>query len=108
MPGQIGCWRIPAPSPTSLRPVSNSASEPRPLDANTLSRAIEILENDPEIYLPVERLWLTLRTEGLAMDLDRESLQRELQADSHFELTAPPVLLSDEAGARPRLAAGPP
>ena len=77
------------------------------MDANTLSRAIEILEDDPEIYLPVERLWLTLRTEGLAMDLDRESFQRELEADSRFDFTAPPVLLSADETASFGLAAGP-
>lgn len=77
------------------------------MDANTLSRAIEILETVPEIYLPVERLWLMLRSEGLASDLDRESLQHELEADSRFEFSAPPVLLSAEETAGLGLAAGP-
>ncbi|HLB63235.1 MAG TPA: hypothetical protein VJJ46_00215 [Anaerolineales bacterium] len=77
------------------------------MDATTLARSIDILENDPEIYLPVERLWLTLRTEGLAMDLDRESFQRELEADSRFDFTAPPVLLSADETASFGLAAGP-
>jgi hypothetical protein len=64
------------------------------LDDKTLARAIEILEVDPQIYLPVERLWLALRSEGLAADLDREAFQRDLEADSRFEFSAPPVFLS--------------
>jgi hypothetical protein len=64
------------------------------VDADLLSRVLEILGTVPEIYLPVERLWLTLRSEGLALDLDLPSFQRELEADSRFEFSAPPVLLS--------------
>ena len=77
------------------------------MDANTLSRTLEILETAPEIYLPVERLWLTLRTEGLAIDLDREGFQRELEADPRIEFSAPPVLPSAGGLAGLGLAAGP-
>ncbi len=62
------------------------------MDEKTLARAIEILETAPEIYLSLERLWLALRSEGLAADLDREALQRGLEADSRFEFSVPPVL----------------
>jgi hypothetical protein len=61
------------------------------LDETTLTRAIEALETDPEIYVPVERLWLFLRSEGLALDVDRESFQSQLEADARFEFSAPPV-----------------
>lgn len=69
------------------------------MDETTLARAIEALEHNPEIYVPVEGLWLLLRSEGLALDLEREAFQRELEQDPRFEFTAPPVLpgLGDEA-----------
>lgn len=68
------------------------------MDEKTLSRAIEILEAAPEIYLPLERLWLALRSEGLAADLDREALQRALEADARFEFSVPPVLAEEGGG----------
>jgi hypothetical protein len=77
------------------------------VDADLLSRVLEILGTVPEIYLPVERLWLTLRSEGLALDLDLPSFQRELEADSRFEFSAPPVLLSAGEAAGLGLPSGP-
>lgn len=77
------------------------------MDADLLSRALEILETAPEIYLPVERLWLALRSEGLALDLDLPAFQRELEADSRFEFSAPPVLLSAGEAAGLGLPSGP-
>lgn len=74
------------------------------MDDKTLARTVEILESDPQIYLPVESLWLALRCEGLAADLDRETFQHDLEADPRFEFSAPPVFLSGEETAKLGLA----
>jgi hypothetical protein len=75
------------------------------MDKATLDRAIEILEKDPSFYLPVRDLWLALREQGLARDLELEPFYTFLAGDDQFEIMeqegGDPTSLS---GARVKLA----
>lgn len=55
------------------------------MDEHTLARVTEILATDPDFYVPVRRLWLMLREEGLAPDLGLETFHAHLAADDRFE-----------------------
>jgi len=55
------------------------------MDETTLARVIEILETDPDFYVPVKKLWLILQEESLAPNLDPESFYAQLEADKRFE-----------------------
>jgi len=55
------------------------------MDERTMERVVEILETDPDFYVPVKKLWLTLQGEGLALDLDLEAFQAQLERDDQFE-----------------------
>jgi di/tripeptidase len=55
------------------------------VDEATLTRVIEILETDPDFYVPVKKLWLMVQGEGLALDLDLETFHARLAADDRFE-----------------------
>ena len=55
------------------------------MDEATLSRVIQILETDPDFFVPVKKLWLMLQGEGLALDLDLETFHAQLAADERFE-----------------------
>lgn len=52
----------------------------------TEQRVIEILETDPDFYVPIKKLWLMLQAEGLALDLELEEFQAQLEADDRFEI----------------------
>lgn len=52
-----------------------------------LARTIELLENDPDFFVPVKKLWLTLREERLAIDIDLPSFYTMLLHDEQFEFT---------------------
>jgi hypothetical protein len=68
----------------------------------TLKRVIEILESDSDIYVPVKRLWLTLRQEGLTVDDEVEVFSNHLRTDDRFEF-APMVSLGIESDISPEL-----
>ena len=55
------------------------------MDNHTLTRIIEILETDPDFFVPIKKLWLMLQGEGLALDTEPETLHRMLQEDERFE-----------------------
>lgn len=55
------------------------------MDTRTASRVIETLETDPDFFVPVKKLWLTLQGEGLIVDLELEDFHRMLVADDRFE-----------------------
>ncbi len=55
------------------------------MDERAEQRVIEVLETDPDFYVPVKKLWLMLQREGLALDLDLESFHAQLEADDRFE-----------------------
>ncbi|MGD1995152.1 MAG: hypothetical protein PVH62_00110 [Anaerolineae bacterium] len=55
------------------------------MDKATLARITEILEADPDFYVPVKKLWVMLQRDGLALDLDLEDFHSRLEADDHFE-----------------------
>nr|HID14389.1 hypothetical protein [Anaerolineae bacterium] len=57
------------------------------MDDRTITRVIEILETDPDFFVPVKKLWLMLQGEGLALDLDLETFHAQLEADDRFEFT---------------------
>ena len=44
------------------------------MDSNIISRTIEILETDPDFFVPVKKLWLMLQGEGLALNFGRRPL----------------------------------
>jgi hypothetical protein len=62
----------------------------------TLKRAIEILESDPDFYVPVKKLWLTLQTEGLEVAPELEDFGKQLHTDPRFEF-APGMSLGTES-----------
>jgi hypothetical protein len=53
------------------------------MDRRIISRITEILETDPDFFVPIKKLWLLLQDEGLSLDL--EEFQRMLQKDARFE-----------------------
>jgi len=55
------------------------------MDEPTLTRVIEILETDPDFYVPVKKLWLMVQGEGLSLDLDLDTFHAQLEADGRFE-----------------------
>ncbi|MCS7284052.1 MAG: hypothetical protein RMK65_12770 [Anaerolineae bacterium] len=56
------------------------------MDPRTEQRLIEILETDPDFYVPIKKLWLMLQAEGLPLDMDLEKFQAWLEADDRFEI----------------------
>ena len=57
------------------------------MDNRTITRAIEILETDPDFYVPVKKLWLMCQGEGLGLDLESDDFHRMLVDDERFEFT---------------------
>jgi hypothetical protein len=57
------------------------------MDHRILTQVIEILENDPDFYVPVKKLWLMLQGQGLALDVELEDFYRQLTDDERFEFT---------------------
>ncbi len=55
------------------------------MDILMMDRIISILETDPDFFVPVKKLWLTLQGEGMALDLELEDFLSQLQADTRFE-----------------------
>ncbi|MGB9775992.1 MAG: hypothetical protein ACPLYD_12255 [Anaerolineae bacterium] len=56
------------------------------MDKPTEQKVIEILETDPDFYVPIKKLWLMLQAEGLALDLELEEFRAQLEADDRFEI----------------------
>jgi len=57
------------------------------VDDRAISQVIEILQNDPDFFVPVKKLWLMLQGERLALDLELEEFHHVLLADERFEFT---------------------
>ena len=57
------------------------------MDNRTITRVIEVLETDPDFFVPVKKLWLMLQGEGLALDVELEDFYHMLLDDERFELT---------------------
>jgi len=57
------------------------------MDNRTLTRVIEVLETDPDFFVPVKKLWLMLQGEGLALDVELEDFYHMLLDDERFEFT---------------------
>jgi len=57
------------------------------MDDRTIARAIEILETDPDFYVPVKKLWLMCQGEGLGLDLELDDLHQVFVDDERFEFT---------------------
>lgn len=57
------------------------------MDDPTITQVIEILETDPDFYVPVKKLWLMLQGKGLALDAEMEDFHRILTDDERFEFT---------------------
>ena len=57
------------------------------MDHRMLTQIIEILEDDPDFYVPVKKLWLMLQGQGLALDVELEDFYRQLTDDERFEFT---------------------
>jgi len=55
------------------------------MDETTLARICEILETDPDFYVPEKKLLLMLQREGLVTDLDIDTFHSYLLADERFE-----------------------
>jgi hypothetical protein len=57
------------------------------MDNRTITRVIEVLETDPDFFVPVKKLWLMLQGEGLALDVELEDFYHMLLDDERFEFT---------------------
>ena len=57
------------------------------MDNRTITRVIEVLETDPDFFVPVKKLWLMLQGEGLALDVKLEDFYHMLLDDERFEFT---------------------
>jgi hypothetical protein len=55
------------------------------MEDRVITRVIEILEADPDFFVPVKKVWLTLQEEALALDIDLEGFRNVLAADERFE-----------------------
>lgn len=55
------------------------------MEETILTRAIEILEAEPEFFVPVKRLWLMLQGEGFALDVELEDFHHGIADDGRFE-----------------------
>ena len=55
------------------------------MDDPTISRVIDILQNDPDFFVPVKKLWLTVQGEGLALDTELDDFHHSLLNDERFE-----------------------
>jgi hypothetical protein len=55
------------------------------MDEATDARLVEILESDPDFYVPVKKVWLMLQSEGLAQGLELETFHAQLADDPRFE-----------------------
>ena len=60
------------------------------MDSRTITRIVDILEIELDFFVPVKKLWLQLREEGLAQDVEIEDFHRILTEDERFEF-APDV-----------------
>jgi len=52
-----------------------------------ITQVIEILETDPDFYVPVKKLWLLCQGEGLSLDLTLDDFHQMLVDDERFEFT---------------------
>ena len=57
------------------------------MDNHIIARVIEILETDPDFFVPVKKLWLMLQGERLALNIELEDFHLMLMADERFEFT---------------------
>jgi len=55
------------------------------MDERAITRAIEILETDPEFFVPLKKLWLMLQGEGLALNVELDDFHHTLLEDARFE-----------------------
>jgi hypothetical protein len=55
------------------------------MDSKILTRMTDLLQTDPDFFVPVKKLWLMLQAEGLELNL--EEFQQLLQEDERFEMT---------------------
>ena len=58
------------------------------MDNRIITRVIEILETEPDFFVPVKKLWLMLQGEGLALDVELEDFHHTLMGDERFESTS--------------------
>lgn len=57
------------------------------MNNHVITRVIEILETDPDFFVPVKKLWLMLQGERLALDIELKDFHLMLAADERFEFT---------------------
>jgi hypothetical protein len=58
------------------------------MEDRTMARIVEILETDPDFFVPVKKLWIMLQEEGLAQSIDLEKFHHLLEADDRLEFTS--------------------
>jgi hypothetical protein len=56
------------------------------MDDRTVNRIINILESDPDFFVPIKKLWLLLQGEGLALEIELDDFHSWLESDARFEL----------------------
>ncbi|OQY18393.1 MAG: hypothetical protein DRP79_08170 [Planctomycetota bacterium] len=76
------------------------------MDDPIIARTIEILDTDPDFFVPLKKLWLMLQGEGLALDIEQEELGRMLLEDKRFEFTFGAEHAAEFEDDAPELAAG--
>ncbi len=57
------------------------------MNDQVVARTVEILETDPDFFVPVKKVWLMLQGEGLALDVELENFHHVLADDERFEFT---------------------
>ena len=55
------------------------------MEPHALNHIIKILETAPDFFVPVKKLWLTLKGKGLVQDIELEDFYRILLEDERFE-----------------------
>jgi hypothetical protein len=57
------------------------------MNERVIAHTIEILETDPDFFVPIKKLWLMLQGEGLALDIELADFHHMLADDERFEFT---------------------
>ncbi|MEA3340758.1 MAG: hypothetical protein U9R15_12380 [Chloroflexota bacterium] len=57
------------------------------MNERAITRAIEILETNPDFFVPLKKLWLMLQGESLALDVELDDFHHALLEDARFEFT---------------------
>ena len=78
---------LPVDYTSTSKPICSSHAinrSPLKINKHINAQLIKILETDPDVFVPIKKLWKTLQADELELSL--EEFQQMLQEDEHFEI----------------------